>query len=239
MLAPNILMKGYSRNHHYPAIYRLLNLVNGKCYIGQAQDLSFRLKEHRRYRKCPNLYLKRALNKHHWDNFHVSVLERVENLSSLNEREQYWMNFFQSYEPGKGYNIARIAGSTRGVRHSAHTLRQIVETRRKNGHPFNGFAGKKVTPENKALLSSLMRARWLNPEYREKYNTARIRGVAISNQKQRKRVEKVDIESGIVEAVYESLSAAARSVNRRASDISMVCNGRRKQTAKKNWRFAE
>lgn len=85
-------------------IYKITNLVNKKIYIGQTKDINRRFREHRKcgYNQVKNKYLYNAIKKYGIDSFAFEVLEYVEN---YNEREQYWINYFQSANPDKGYNI--------------------------------------------------------------------------------------------------------------------------------------
>ena len=49
-----------------------------------------------------------------WDASVFSILEHVTDTTQLDFREQYWMDTLNSYEEGVGYNICRVAGTTRG-----------------------------------------------------------------------------------------------------------------------------
>ena len=83
-------------------IYKITNQINGKVYIGQTNNLERRYKEHWfRYDREQPLY--QAFNKYGRENFKMEPIELTEN---YNEREQYWITFYNSY--GKdGYNATR------------------------------------------------------------------------------------------------------------------------------------
>lgn len=86
-------------------IYKITNKINNKIYIGQTiQNLKDRW-----YRHCGNtgssaelgMVIKKAIHKYGKDNFIIEELERC-NQSLLNEREIYWISYYDSYN--HGYN---------------------------------------------------------------------------------------------------------------------------------------
>lgn len=91
----------------HTGIYKLTNLKNQKIYIGQATDISERLKQHI---KCglgidtPNNMLYAAMIKDGVENFTFEVLEECER-SALNDRETYYIEFYRSQE--HGYNMTK------------------------------------------------------------------------------------------------------------------------------------
>lgn len=94
-------------------------MINGKRYVGQAQNIEKRLKDH--FRKSSNPHLRNSLEKYGEDNFETSILEKVIDLAKLDEREQYWID---SYLWDELYNIAPFAGSVRGVERSPDSVKK-------------------------------------------------------------------------------------------------------------------
>ena len=112
-------MKLYEINkkkYDFSCIYLWTNLVNGKKYVGQTTCFHRRMKTYRH--TYPNAYMEHAVNKHGLDNFDITILERDVPLDKLDEREQYWLDYYQSYDADKGYNICKVAGTTEGVTHT-------------------------------------------------------------------------------------------------------------------------
>ena len=97
-------------------IYKVTNLVNQKVYIGQSTtSLVQRKSEHYKDAKRqdrPTVYFHNALLKYPQDNFKWEIIETVDNLDTLNEREIYWISFYNSTDKMKGYNLK--AGGNNG-----------------------------------------------------------------------------------------------------------------------------
>ena len=91
-------------------IYKITNLVNGKVYIGQSQDIYSRWKEHkyaRNKRECFALY--GAFKKYGLDNFSFEIVECCP-FEQLNEKEIYYIAQYHSYvgdTKSNGYNMTK------------------------------------------------------------------------------------------------------------------------------------
>lgn len=87
-------------------IYLITNDVNLKVYVGQTiQTLNKRFNGHCCYSKSDrsiNMYIKRAIHKYGRDKFHIQLIEECP-VNILDEREKYWINFYDSYNTG--YNL--------------------------------------------------------------------------------------------------------------------------------------
>ena len=92
-------------------IYLITNLINGKKYVGQSRDICKRFKKHIASTKEPtgNNYttiITQALIKYGVENFSFVILEFVEDRLLLNERELYWINYFDCWtHKALGYNV--------------------------------------------------------------------------------------------------------------------------------------
>lgn len=91
-------------------IYKITNLKNGKCYIGQARKLQERINQHFKhglYIDCPignKLY--EAMQKDGVQNFTVELLEECDP-EQLNEKEKYYISLYNAVD--FGYN--KLAGN--------------------------------------------------------------------------------------------------------------------------------
>lgn len=96
-------------------IYKITNLINGKEYIGKTNlTIEDRFKQHIRDSKRKSFEkrpLYDAINKYGIENF---IVEKVEQCKEdlLNEREQYWIDHYNTYH--NGYN-ATIGGDGKTI----------------------------------------------------------------------------------------------------------------------------
>lgn len=96
-------------------IYKILNTINGKFYIGSSDFIRRRWREHvvtLNGNKHGNSYLQNAWNKYGKDAFEFSVVEYCET-SMLTEKEQFWLDWLRPYDEAIGYNI--ISNARRGT----------------------------------------------------------------------------------------------------------------------------
>lgn len=87
-------------------IYKIQNLINGHVYIGQTvKNYYKRFLQHKANYDKPyfsQLTLYKAFKKYGLENFSFVPIEEVEN-EKLDEREKYWINYYDSYK--NGYNM--------------------------------------------------------------------------------------------------------------------------------------
>lgn len=84
-------------------IYKIINLINNKFYIGSSKNLKVRLWKHRsllRHNKHYNLHLQNSWNKYGEDNFDYCIVETCDEEHQY-EREQFYINTLHPE-----YNIA-------------------------------------------------------------------------------------------------------------------------------------
>ena len=152
----------------YGVIYKITNKLNGLGYIGQTiQKLSARLKQHRR----GNQYIDKVIQKYKWKNFTVEVIEECETLEQLNEREIFWIAFFNCKHPN-GYNLtdggrnaipsaesrAKMSAAHTGVKRSPETVAKMSESQK----------GTTLSPEHCAKISQSLQGHPVKPETLEK-----------------------------------------------------------------------
>ena len=90
-------------------IYKYTNKINGHIYIGQAVDIKARIRGHRfsaRHLedKDSNMPIHKALRKYGEENFDIEILEECPK-EKLNEREKYWIKYYDSYTNGYNANL--------------------------------------------------------------------------------------------------------------------------------------
>lgn len=86
-------------------IYKIENLINGKVYIGQSKNILRRWQEHKNKYKTLNTKLYLAMREDGIENFDFSIIE-ICPLELLNEKEQYYIDYFNS--ANDGYNMNNV-----------------------------------------------------------------------------------------------------------------------------------
>lgn len=131
-------------------IYKLTS-PSGKVYIGQSIDIYKRFSNHKaafniwlKNKKSSN-YLYSAFQKYGVDSFIHEIIEECRK-EETDIKEQYWLDFYKSYENDKGYNILQFARSTKGKIINENTRKKMSESQK----------GKKLSEEtiNKLKLVS-------------------------------------------------------------------------------------
>lgn len=117
----------------YGYIYKTTNLVNGKIYIGQKHSSVFLEEQYlgssRRLRESIKHYGK--------ENFKVELLEEIETKELMDEREIYWIKYYNSTNKEIGYNISEGGNVNRtmiGENHPLYGKHQSEESKKKNSN---------------------------------------------------------------------------------------------------------
>lgn len=87
-------------------IYKITNVINNKVYIGQSRNYEKRRSDHLNKlssKKHRNKHLQYSWNKYGRENFTIDLIEVCE-IDVLTERENHWMNYYESFSDLKGYN---------------------------------------------------------------------------------------------------------------------------------------
>jgi group I intron endonuclease len=125
-------------------IYKIENKINGRIYIGQTRmSVSRRIAKHIEKNKYP---IQKALNKYGLESFLVSIIDESPHQETLDEKEAYWIKFYDCKAPN-GYNLTN------------------------GGMGVNGY---KCTEENKQKFRELYTGRHHSEEAKKKISLAQI-----------------------------------------------------------------
>lgn len=94
-------------------IYKYQNIINKKIYIGQTNNINQRKRGHKSCAMNPNVHdytsaFHNAIRKYGIENFLFEIIEQIDDSMGreyVNERERYYIKYYQSLVLENGYNI--------------------------------------------------------------------------------------------------------------------------------------
>jgi group I intron endonuclease len=142
-------------------IYCFLNKINGKRYIGLANSIYKRFKQHLRGESGSPKF-ENALKKYGINNFEFSILEECLP-EFLSDKEEYWIVFYNTTNDNCGYNIIQRQDKPR-TPHTEKTKLKIKNSL-KIAFPHgrkaenNPFYNRKHSQETLAVMSEIATGR--------------------------------------------------------------------------------
>lgn len=169
-------------------IYKIMNQKNGLIYIGQTvQTFKRRMRSHISHLQAGthhNELLQRAYNKYGIDVFKFEIIETCDK-EILDERERYWINFYDSTNHAKGYNFE--SGGNVLKKHSPETIQKFIHSSRGKNNKLtkeqvaeikksiiNGSSFKEISKEYGVTISCVYRIKnlenwqYVAPEFNDK-----------------------------------------------------------------------
>lgn len=195
-------------------VYQIKNLLDNKVYVGSTtKSFSTRWSAWRRDldKGRGNKHLQGAWNRDGSDNFEFSVLEVVELKERVLEREQYWMDLYQSYDRTRGYNFAKEAKADKT---GTKTNVEAIEAQRKRmlENPIKYWEGKQLPKEHKEKISQALKGKSKTSEHAANIGKAKVgnknfQGKTHSEETRRdlsERMKETRLKPGFAEAHAES-----------------------------------
>lgn len=149
-------------------IYCIECILSGKKYIGSSIFITNRLGRHlsqlKHHKHC-NDYLMKSFKCYGIENFQVYILEKVEDINILIDKEQYWIDFYKTYDRNFGFNFGISAKNPfLGRKHTEESKRlvSIANTGRKRSKESclmqsKKMIGRKFSEERKRKMSECAR----------------------------------------------------------------------------------
>jgi group I intron endonuclease len=143
-------------------IYRILNLINLKAYVGKTIaakpiDRWYKHKSTARLKTTKNntyQAVHKAMNKYGFINFKFEVIEVVDGTKKAGlDREKFWIKELGTFGRN-GYNLTAGGDGSSGWHHSDKAKRKMSKDRKgKRMGAENSFFGKKHSKETRAQMS--------------------------------------------------------------------------------------
>ncbi len=115
----------------YSIIYCATNNLNNKKYIGQTKhSLDLRKSEHiNEAKRNKGFYFHKALRKYSF-NFAWEILEVCLTQNQTDEREKFYIDFFDTFNSEKGYNLTSGGDFCNKVKYSTEEIEFVLNKRR-------------------------------------------------------------------------------------------------------------
>jgi group I intron endonuclease len=131
-------------------IYKTTCLIDNRIYIGKD-------KNNKKTYLGSGKYFKNALKKYGKENFKKEILEECTTINHLNEREEYWIELYNSRDKNIGFNIAQggEGGNTYTSLSEEEKIQRIEKFKKTMNEKYGGAwnKGKPMTDKQKEQLS--------------------------------------------------------------------------------------
>ena len=249
------------KENMYGFVYITTNHINDMKYIGQKKyDKENKWKSY----LGSGIYLKRAINKYGSENFSKKIIEDCKTKEDLDEREKYWIEYYNAVKSDEFYNIASggDGGDTRAG-YSEEQFRKSEELRKERliaSLPRGEESGVSKLTELQVLeIIERLKSNDFTTDIANDYCVAIETISSIRNyrtwthltkdivfddisyhRKERTRKPKPVVqydEDGNYIAIYESARVAEQETGISHKLISAVCNGQKRIAHGFIWRF--
>lgn len=161
-------------------IYKATNLVNGKIYIGQTVR-QFEVRKNRHINdafKCNSTTaFHRALRKYGNANFNWEVIDISETEEELNQKEVYWISFYNSYalvENSNGYNMTIGGDGVSGYKQTDEHMQKCRDSFKRNGKTKgSNNHNTKFTDDDVLMIKELIKTGMSLAKIARKYDVKR------------------------------------------------------------------
>lgn len=225
-------------------IYKITNKINNKTYIGQSIDIEKRWKQHIYRSSLSELEypekIYQAIRKYGINNFLFEIIEEC-SVNQLDEKELYWINFYNSYI--NGYNMVLYGNINNCIK--ANDSKKIpVIAYRLDGSLFKEYESiseaSRETNTNQTLIRECLNgniARGGNYQWMKKDDNIPSK---IEPYKRKKNygciaVEQYDLNNNLLNT-FDSILDASKATGVSRKSITRVCNGEQKSSKGFIWK---
>ncbi len=213
-------------------VYKHINKLNGKVYIGQTA-----LTVERRWRNGKGYKIgifRKAIEKYGWDNFEHIIIKEGLTKEEANLLESSLIKEYK--ELGISYNITDGGEGALGYKHTEETRKKMSLRN----------SGKRVPEHVKVMVSARFKDTPLTDEHKIKISIA-LKGKAKSEEAKLKmklnhnyhdlvEIIKCDKEGNII-CIYPSIADASRDTGVLQTHISRCARGKRKSAGGFKWMY--
>ena len=236
-------------------IYKITNLINNQCYIGKSIDIDRRFSEHHKMDRKADVY--DALREYGIENFTFEIIELCDE-TKLNEREKYWIAYYDSYNNGYNmtsggeggyvknghkviqydldgnfiaiYNSILEAERQLGIKTKASNISGVCKGKNYEDHGYQWRFLDDIQDPYQNIGKSLRG---------EKCKEGGLQTALQKNHKIVKKIAKCDKDTKQILKVYNSVKEASIDSNVCITNIYRVCKGERKSAGGYFWIYID
>ena len=200
-------------------IYMIYNDFDNNVYIGKAKNGALsRWREHIGYCLKNNQYLHRAMRKYGVEHYQYKIIEENVSEEKLNEREKYWIKYYNSKVPN-GYN--ETDGGDGG------NALGLLEWKQNNPEKVSEISRKTIKNAKLWRENNPDKAKEIDDKWR-----------AAGQQARRKSIYMCDLNTGEILKEFPSIISAAKNFGAvNGSTISKVLRGITKSAYGYFWKY--
>lgn len=236
--------------------YLIVNLIDNKVYVGSTKDAKQRRFQHfsaLKNNKHHSHLLQRAWNKGNPEDFEFKIIEETD---SLQEREQFYMDFYKSYDKDFGYNIMKYAYEQKLQKTKRYKIYQFtLEGEYVQSFNSSREAGSKVNCDYSGITKCCNKHRLYYANYIWSYNPKiteeevilaneyiaqkakeRSEQTIRKNKKGRKPVLQYDLDGNFIRE-WSSVSEASLFYTNSPSQLHSCLIGKHKHSKGFIWKF--
>lgn len=247
-------------------VYKIVNDVNDKIYIGQSINVIARWKDHvnslqRGDSRCT--LLQRAWNKYGEEHFYFEILESCSE-DMLDDIETKYIDLYDSCNVDKGYNIEpggnknkhlsdetkrKIRDANRGRSHSEESKKKMSESRIGEN---NGMYGKHHSDESRKKMSNAKKGKPGRPCTDHQKECARLANFGKKmSEETRKKISEANkgniphnknsrpVYCIELQRTFDNPSSAGKELGINSGNIIACCEHARKTCGGYHWMYAD
>lgn len=197
---------------------------NGKRYIGiTGSSLAKRFQNGKGYYQCP--YMSKAIEKYGWENIQHIILEENLTKEEAEQKEIYYIAFYDTTNHEKGYNLA-LGGNVA----SHYDYNKILQDW--NEGLCVGEIAKKYNCKHQEVIGRILETLGIPKEERYK------RGYEKRTERFAQKIAQYDLEGNLIK-IYKNVSECEKETGYRGDGFSKVCRGVRKTAYGFIWKYIE
>ena len=230
-----LLVKEDALKIKYGIIYKIINKVNGKIYIGQTtKNKGFDERYSYNFEKyVHNSYLKNSINKYGIDNFEIiKEFDIAYSKEELDDKEKYWINYYNSTNRNYGYN--REYGGSNGIptEEAKKKMSEVKKGKYLGKDNPNYGNGDKIRGNKNPFYGKTHSEEFKKKNSERKKGNKNFLGRHHSDESKRKLAKSHNkkIICITTNEIFDSITIACKKYNLDISSVSKVCKDKQKSS---------